>query len=286
MSDAIIIKYRSWHLGKEPRPIKLQIPGWSGCDHTHTSNSKAQPWHCQPFVDGSTYGLELSYPFKTECFAVMRNGKMCFEGDFSEENKITQLQGVTLPPFSCFADGHFGMTSCLDLEVPDTHTLRIESHPMFYTDTTGTVPCVVPGHLQTSWWPKIFFVVFKNPSEGHGYIFKHDIPYAQILVIPKKVSYDIVKMSDVEIHRRGFADGVIADNARQIAGNTWRSNVGHQFDDKYKKLSTIASKHGCPHILAHLEQIKAKPRTIIRRKLLKGKSENTIIQNNKKEQGG
>ena len=59
------------------------------------------------------------------------------------ENEITKPQGVHLPPFACFADGHFGMTSCLDIQVPDGYVLRMESHPRFYTDTTNTVPCVV-----------------------------------------------------------------------------------------------------------------------------------------------
>lgn len=285
MSESIRVKYRSWHNATPPKPIKLSIPGWSGCDHTHKTGSKAQPWHCQPFVDGSIYGLELTYPFSTECHAVMRDGKMCFEGDFTIENEITKPQGVTLPPFACFADGHFGMTSCLDIEVPDAQVLRLESHPRFYTDTTGTVPCVVPGHLQTSWWPKIFFVVFKNPAEGQRYIFRSNEPYAQVLIIPKKVSYDIEKMTDKEVYHRGYLDGAIADNARSIAGQTWHSEGGHQFDDKYKKLSTVAAKNGCPYVGKHIEIVKSKPRGNIRRKLLKGKNEDPGVQAHEKERG-
>jgi hypothetical protein len=215
----------------------------------------------------------------------MRDGKMCFEGDFTMENEITKPQGVTLPPFACFADGHFGMTSCLDIEVPDAQVLRLESHPRFYTDTTGTVPCVVPGHLQTSWWPKIFFVVFKNPAEGQRYIFRSNEPYAQVLIIPKKVSYDIEKMTDKEVYHRGYLDGAIADNARSIAGQTWHSEGGHQFDDKYKKLSTVAAKNGCPYVGKHIEIVKSKPRGKIRRKLLKGKNEDPGVQAHEKEQG-
>lgn len=284
MSETIRVKCRTWHLGKPPKSIKLQIPGWSGCDHTHTHGSKAQPWHCQPFIDGSTYGMELTFPFETEFHATMRDGKMHFEGDFAAENEITKSQGVHLPPFACFADGHFGMTSCLDIQVPDGYVLRMESHPRFYTDTTNTVPCVVPGHLQTSWWSKIFFVVFKNPVEGQKYIFKKDEPYAQILILPKKVSYEVDPMTEQEIFKRGSQDGIIADNARSIAGLTWTSEGGHQFDDKYKKLASVAAKHGCPYVQKHLEEIKAKPRGRIARKLVKGKNENPTIQTEKKDQ--
>ncbi len=284
MSESIRVKYRAWHLGKPPKLIKLQIPGWSGCDHTHKTGSKAQAWHCQPFIDGSTYGMELIYPFESEAHCIMRDGKMCFEGDFEKENQITKPQGVTLPPFACFADGHFGMTSCLDIQVPDGYILRLESHPRFYTDTTNTVPCVVPGHLQTSWWPKIFFVVFKNPSEGQKYIFRKDEPYAQILILPKKVSYEVEQMTEQEVFKRGMQDGIIVDYAKKIAGQTWTSEGGHQFDDKYKKLSSIAAKHGCPHVQEHLESLKSKTKGNMFRKLLKGKNENTSIQDNEKDQ--
>jgi len=77
-------------------------------------------------------------------------------------------------------------------------------------------------------------------------------------------------------------DGIIADNARNIAGLTWTSEGGHQFDDKYKKLASVAAKHGCPHVQKHLEEIKAKSKGRIARKLVKGKNENPTIQNEKK----
>ena len=279
MSESIRVKYRTWHLGKSPKPIKLQIPGWAGSDLTHENGSKAQPWHCQPFVEASTYGLELVYPFSTECHVKMKNGELLFEGDFTEENKIVAKDSVTLPPFMKFADGHFGMTSCVDIQVPDDMILRIEPHPRFYTDSTNTVPIAVAGHLQTSWWPKIFFVVFKNPSEGQKYIFRQDEPYAQILILPKKVHNDINEMTQNEIFSRLVQDKILTDEARKISGHSWKSDEGYKFDDKYKKLGSLASKHGCPFVQQHLESIKDNPKSKIKRKLIK--NENKTIQTKK-----
>lgn len=284
MSETIRVKYRTWHRAKPPKPIKLQIPGWSGVDHTHTNGSKAQPWHCQPFVEGSTYGLELCYPFSTECHAVNRGGKMFFEGDFEAEKRETMVDGVSLPPFACFADGHFGMTSCLDIEVPDELSMRIESHPSFYTDQSGTAPVVVPGHIQSSWWSKIFFVVFKNPQEGQRYVFRGGEPYAQIILVPRRVSYDIREMSEMERLSRGMRDNVIKNYAMDIAGNNWTSDGGHKFDDKYKKLATIAAKHGCPHVQNYLEMIKTRTRSKIRMRLLEARHENITVQNFQEKQ--
>lgn len=280
MSNNIRVKYRTWHTGKPPRPVKLQIPGWAGKDHTHSNGSEAQPWHCQPFVEGSTYGLELVYPFETECHVYMKDGKVFFDGDFTEESKKIKDATVVFPPFGSFADGHFGMTSCLDIQVPEDMILRLEPHPRFYTDLTYTCPLLVCGHLQTSWWPKIFFVVFKNPAEGQKYIFKQGEPYGQVLILPKKITYDVKEMEPAEKFSRGMQDKIIGDHAREIAGNKWISDRGDKFDDKYKKLSTLATKHGCPYVGQFLEKEKSEVKRKIKRKLIK-KNENKTIQTKK-----
>ena len=225
-----------------PSPIKLSIPGWSGLENSHSHGDSPQPWHCPPFVDASTYGLELKYPFQTECRVKNVNGKLVFEGDFSEENK--SIPEVRLPPFLCFADNHFGMTSALDIRVPEDYVLRTEPHPAFYTDTTGTFPCCLPGHIQTHWWPKIFFVVFKSPRVGCEVIFKKDMPYGQVLVVPKKVLYDIETMSEEEAAEREKMNFLIENNIKSIAKNSWIDNKGSNFSDKYKQLSSVFAKKG------------------------------------------
>lgn len=236
MND-ILIKYRNWHLGESPKPIKLEIPGWAGLK----SRTSAQPWQCQPFIDGNTYGLELLYPFSTECHVKLIDGKITFNGDFTEENK--QVGGI-LPPFLSFAGNHFGMTSCLDIQVPEGYVLRLESHPRFYTDNTNTVPCVVPGHLQTYWWPKIFFVVFKYPILGQTYIFRKGEPYAQILIIPEKNKYEIKEMTEQEKLKRNLFNDKMVKYAKKYVKNSWTSDLGYTFDDKYKILSKIYAKFG------------------------------------------
>src|SRR6185436_6341020 len=63
MPNDIYLKYRTWFKGTPPRQIKLEVPGWSGDKNWDVG----QAWHCKPYNDGSTYGLELLYPFDTEC---------------------------------------------------------------------------------------------------------------------------------------------------------------------------------------------------------------------------
>ncbi|MFZ8477729.1 hypothetical protein ACO1MN_15820, partial [Staphylococcus aureus] len=81
-----------------------------------------------------------------------------------------------------------------------------EPHPRYYTDDTGTVPLCVPGHIQGEWWSKIFFVVFKAPSPGQKHVFKKGEPYGQILVLPKKMTYSVTKMTEQEAADRNSLD--------------------------------------------------------------------------------
>jgi len=250
--EKINIKCRTWYKGVFPSPIKLEIPGWAGIENSHSSGDQPQPWHCPPFVDGSTYGLELLYPFETECWIKNVDGKIIFEGDFDKEIKEckdTDLpKTIKLPPFSCFAPGYFGMTSALDIKVPDGYILRTEPHPAFYTDSTGTFPCCLPGHIQTSWWPKFFFVVFKNPPVGGKVVFKKNRPYGQVLVLPRKVSYSIEKMDDQESNERNAMTFSIDHNSAKIEKKAWTDNKGNGFSDRYRQLSGYCSKYGCGEV--------------------------------------
>jgi hypothetical protein len=183
----------------------------------------------------------------------MVNDQVVFDGDFTEEQK--ECTDVTLPPFMCFAPGHFGMTSALDIKVPTGYVLRTECHPRYYTDTTYTVPCCLPGHIQTEWWPKIFFVVFKNPMPGQTLIFRKGEPYGQALVLPKKVSYDIKEMTIAEATQRVTTDDKLGKYCKRFVNNDWHDHLGHNFDDKYKVLSAVFNKNGAKGVQEFIDAV-------------------------------
>lgn len=279
--DKLEIKYRTWYKGIPPRPIKLQIPGWAGEPNKHTDGDKPQPWHCPPFVDGSTYGLELLYPFDTKCLVTVEDGKVKFSGDFSAE----QINSPpSQPPFMSFSPGHFGMTSSLDIKVPSGYVLRLEPHPRYYTDSTYTAPCCVPGHIQTEWWSKIFFVVFKNPFPGQTLVFRKGEPYAQVLVVPKKINYDVKQMSSEEAEERNVQDHKMSKYAKSFANNDWKDNQGRKFNDKYKVLSTVATKGGAQAVKDFIDSAgrKVETKKKFRGKLLMRKK-NEGVQNQEKK---
>jgi len=267
MSEPIRVKYRTWYQGIPPKPIKLQIPGWSGHDHSPMEAGKIQPWQCPPFVEGNTYGLELLYPFDTECHIKVIDGKIQFEGDFTEELKKVAPFHIPLPPFKSFSPGYFGMTSCLDIDVPEGYILRLEPHPRYFTDDTDTVAAALPGHLQTQWWTRIFFVVFKYPRPGQTYIFRKNEPYAQVLVLPKKASYDLQPMTAEEVEARQKQDYQIAQHAQKISKSV-RTSHGHDFDHKYQILRTVYSKKGKEGVSEFLDGFEKKNSPKIQNKFI------------------
>ena len=143
-----------------------------------------------------------------------------------------------------FAPGHFGMSSCLEIVPPKDHVIRIEPHPAFFTDNSGTFPCLVTGHLQGDWWPKVFFVVFKSPLPNQELHFKKNMPYGKIIFVPKKVEYEIEDMPNSLISKRMKRDEFINSLVKKLTTNRWFDYLGNSFDNKYRILSNIVTKYG------------------------------------------
>lgn len=274
--DDILVKYRTWN-APPPSPTRLQIPGWSGKDRNHSDGAEPQPWHCPPFVDGSTYGHELIYPYKSECRVKRVSGEIVFEGDFSEEPWLLAENGEMMqgdqprkrtPPMMSFAPGHYGMSSGLDLEPPEGYVTRTEPHPRFYTDDTGTVPCMLAGHIQR-WWSRIFFVVFKAPREGEEHVFRHGEPYGQVLFVPQRNPVRLEPFTAEEQRIREVREKRISDHGGRIARHSWRDHKMLSFDDKYKVLSSAYGRGGYESLDSTMMERINRPPTAIRTKIPK-----------------
>lgn len=249
MAKEINIKYRTWVKGFPPRPI--QLGDWAG-DKNYVH---AQPWHCKPFIDGSTYGCELLYPFETEVTVTNCENELIWTGDFTKEKENIKQPAEWERPFASFSPHHFGMTSCLDIKTEEGYGTLILPHPRYYTDRTGTTPLPVAGILESSWWSRIFFVVFKSPLEGQTYVFRHGEPYAQVIFVPMEINYNIKKMTTKEQIKRAKQEAVLRNNYKSIATKVWKDVNGEEFDNKYKQLSNLAKKKGIEEIEKLLEEV-------------------------------
>lgn len=248
--------YRSVYNNAIARKIKIEFPGWAGNSKDHSNGAVPQPWHCVPFLEGSTYGLELIYPFETETTIRNVDNKIHIDDDCVKRWQEEQLPFETAKPaFMQFSPGHFGMSSCMEIIPPEDHVIRFEPHPAFFTDNTGTFPCLVTGHLQGDWWPRVFFVVFKSPLPNQEIIFKKNMPYGKIIFVPKKVEYEMEQMSNLTVLKRMRRDELINGVLKKITSNRWIDYLGNSFDNKYRILANLVTKYGVQGLDAILEKL-------------------------------
>jgi len=241
--ERLEIRYRMSGKAAPPRAIRVETPGWGGGDQKMENGSEPQPWHCLPFVEASTYGLELVYPYETECHVVNDNGDIRFDWDYAKEPG-TKLLGGEFVTFFPEPSKFYLFTTNLDMRSPPGHVIRTAPHPRFYTDDTGTVPVAIGGHVQTEWWPKIFFVVFKVPPPGQRHIFRKDEPYCQLLFVPRRADYELVEMTpDEQAKRRKMEEAIIASRSH-IATNIWHNPSGYEFNNHYKLLARAFAREG------------------------------------------
>lgn len=246
----LTVQYRSTYGAEPPRRIRLEIPGWAGSSSAHADGAAAMPWHCQPFVEGSTYGLELVYPYRSECIVRKVDGKIVFEGGLTEER---QKEGLS-HPFGVFAHGHYGMATALDLLPPPGYSLRLGPHPRYFTDTKGDVPLALPGHLQR-FWPNQFFAVFKAPSKGTKHVFRPGEPYAQLLIVPTNQTIRTEPMPAELVAEREREEVQVGTLRYMFAKHIWQSDTGNWFDDMYKQLLRIFRQGGRAAVSAHLADV-------------------------------
>ncbi len=242
------IAFRKMHDALEPRRTRLEVPGWSG-EATHDI---PQPWHCKPFTDAGTYGIELRFSWRTPCYVSLNQGRPEWTGDLSAE--LPPGTPSDWQPFSVFSPGFFGFSPLLDIQVPDGMGLFVLPHPRCVLDTTGTAPLAVPGIVETYWWPRPFFLVFKAPAARQCIEFKYGDPIAQLIVIPLNEKYDIEEMSGEFSDLRNRRALMLAKNGEIFSSKIVEYQAGYpSFNNKYKVLCQHARVKGALEIAAMLD---------------------------------
>jgi hypothetical protein len=232
------VKYRLVEPGLRPRRTKLQIPGWSGEPAPRADGSQEYAWHCLPFSEAAQYGVEIFYPYDNEFRVSTRGGQLVFEGDFGAPPDDHR----DWPPFRSFGELYY--TFQLGLAV------KIEPHPRFFTDPTDTAPIAVPALIR-NWWPMIYFMVFKAPSEGRSHIFRPGEPIAQFTFIPEQSEFELEPMSEAEAAERELQSRRIYESRSTLgADSQWLSATNTVFDATYRRLHGAVrnSASRCPKI--------------------------------------
>ena len=233
------------------QPIRILTPGWAGEPVKMEDGAPIQPFHCLPFVEGSTYGLELLYPYETECHVVNDNGvPPRFEWDFMKEPG-GGLDGGEFLFFSPIQNAKYYLFNTkLDVQPPPGQVIRTEPHPRYFTDDAGTTPLPLIGHLQNEWYPRPLFVVFRVPRPGQRHVFRKGEAFAQLLFVPQVMNYEITKMSPEEEKARQERMKHIQVARNSISTRQWYNSTNNEQDNHYKILAAVFAKGG----LAQVEQ--------------------------------
>jgi hypothetical protein len=232
------IKYRLSNERLRPRRTKLEIPGRAGKPEPRADGSHEYAWHCGPFSEAAQYGLEVFYPYDNELRVSTKDGRLVLDGDFGP----APGDGRLWPPFRSFGEHFYTYQILLDLKVEAGLAIKIEPHPRFYTDPTGSVPIAVPA-LMRNWWPMMFFTAFKSPAEGRTHIFRPNEPFAQLTLIPEESNFELVEMSVEEAAERELqARRIHESRATLSAGTQWTSASNTVFDATYRRIHGAARK--------------------------------------------
>jgi tetratricopeptide (TPR) repeat protein len=252
------IRYSTYDKAQPPRLVRLKNPGWGGQAQKMVDGSEPQPWHCLPFTEGSTYGLELVYQYERECHVINDGGMVRFEWDYASEPDC-KLQGsefITFFPKE--ASRYYAFNTGVDIKPPSGYVICTLPHPRFFTDATGTVPISMIGHVQSEWWPKKFFVVFKAPLPGERHIFRKGEPYVQLRFEPRRATYQITKMDQQEEAARRNQEQSVVVSSLDIARNVWRNPAGYAFNDHYKMLARAFERGGTEGVEEAIETARAR----------------------------
>jgi hypothetical protein len=231
------VKYRVIGPGLAPRRTEMPIPGWGGEAQPRADGAHEQVWHCAPFSESARYGLELLYPFEQELRVTREAGQVKLDADWGPDPD----NGLNWPPFRPFGEGFYSYQSVIDLKVPAGWAVRTEPHPRFYAEAGDSCPIAVPALIRTSWWPMIFFLIFKAPPQGVTHVFRKDEGFAQMIVIPAEPDLALEPMGEEEAAERELQSRRIRDSRPTLAANSqWLSSTNTVFDGTYRHMLKAA----------------------------------------------
>lgn len=226
-----VVKVRLHDPRLKPRRTRMAMPGWGGQTEPRADGSHEQPWHCIPFTEAATAGIELFYPYDDELHVSQRDGLPVFSHPGQPDAPCDQPA-----PFRSFGAGYYTYQSSIDLKVEPGLAIKVETHPRFYTDRTGTVPIAVPALIR-HWWPMIYFVVFKVPAEGQTHIFRSGEPFMQMTVVEADATIELIDMPAEEAAEREMqSERIYASRETLGKDSRWISSTDTVFDATYRRI--------------------------------------------------
>jgi hypothetical protein len=227
-----VVKYRLHDPRLAPRRTRTSVPGWAGEPEPRANGSHEQPWHCIPFTEAAVAGIELFYPYEEELHVTTQDGELVL----SSPGQADAPTATVATPFRSFGKWYYTYQSLIDFKVGEGQAIKVETHPRFYTDRTGTVPIAVPALIR-HWWPMIYFVVFKAPLPGQTHIFRPGEPFIQFSVVQADDKIDLIEMPAEEAAERDLqSERIYASRSILSSDTQWTSSTDTVFDGTYRRI--------------------------------------------------
>lgn len=196
-------------------------------DLAKLSRPPAMPLHCKPWVDASSYGLLLRFPYKATV-EIVDTGAHPPTIRISPRS-ASRVYGQLA---YSFAPGHVGVSSGYWLKTDPGVGTFTNILPHGYPPKGA----LVPGLVETWRYPKNLFIVFKCPGPGETITFEHGDPLCVLIpVLCEPVTAERMSPDDV----REFA-GLRERWREHLAAHPelyWTSRDGETFTHAYKALA-------------------------------------------------
>lgn len=182
------------------------------------------PFHCKPWVDGQTIGWTLFYGYLTPVtITVMENGRIAI-------SNLSQLAAETAQPrvIDQFSAGHFGIGSGYTLQTPPGFVCMLL--PATYAPA-GLEAQI--GLVETDWYPRQLFLVFKLPPIGTAIRLEYRTELARVVVVPRHEQLEAQAMNAEELKVLQEREArYLAEE--QTTPTRWTADSGDSFTHLYK----------------------------------------------------
>jgi hypothetical protein len=224
------VKVRYAPLFKDFPPLQALKPVIPEEDRrlAQASPPPALPLHCKPWLDASSHGLLLTFPYRT---------RLTIQGRADDVPIITMAPASSRLVYSNVASafgrgGHFGVSSGYWLRTDPG--IGIFTSPV--PDGYPAKAALVSGLVQTWRYPKNLFIVFKSPAPGETITFEQDDPLCVLMPVAcERVTAE--EMSGEEIAEVKRERQFWQDHLEQHPDLAWTSAEGQSFTHLYKAMT-------------------------------------------------
>lgn len=181
------------------------------------------PFHCKPWVDGQTIGWVISYGYLTAVTLTSQAGQLIVHGG-------AQLAAETNQPriVAQFAEGHLGIGTGYTLQTPPGFVSLIlpAVHPPEGLEALTAV-------VETDWYPRQLFLVFRLPAEGQTIALDHGAELARVVVIPRQAAWEAVPLTEAELTAVQEREATYLAEEKTTP-TSWTAATGDTFTHLYK----------------------------------------------------